>query len=541
MAEYGREIALYNDDYGVDDCPSVDLWYCNLFVDANDLFVKTQCDDLLTLHDETMSYVEDPGFVRGSLGSFYLSSNSALIDKGSNFAGSLGMVSHTTRTDGRLDAGLVDIGYHYKVTQPCRFCDLTSTSFDGKVNFIDFALMAQHWGSDYGTNYGDGTERRDNGDISLDGFVDLFDMALLSDCWLAEDNQAPTPNPAQWYARPHRTSSTTVSMSAVTAIDVWGSNVEYYFDCLSGSGHDSGWQSGSGYSDSGLSGSQNYNYRVRVRDEWGNVGQWSETATVYDTGCAAPTGAGWLDVNDVNEFGVSVVAGYLDQDENEDGVEYYFAIYEANNMAVEINDSNWIDVGIRVQPTFTFMNLRPDTKYVVRYKARSQCGNLPATDWLDYREVRTEESDDVTPPDPDPMIWSEEIDANGWDGRPHLVQVLANSMGNNYVIEMTATADVTDDSEGLIYYQFRVFDSDGELIDDATSEWTLTTMYRWGYDEDRNAASFANQLRGYRCQVRARDESWNMTDWSEINETTYVGIVLPLDQFPDDLTEDTAN
>jgi hypothetical protein len=63
---------------------------------------------------------DDPLFVKGPLGDYYLSCraagqavDSACIDAGSATAESLGLDKFTTRTDGVPDAGAVDMGYHY--------------------------------------------------------------------------------------------------------------------------------------------------------------------------------------------------------------------------------------------------------------------------------------------------------------------------------------------------------------------------------------------------------------------------------------------
>jgi len=63
---------------------------------------------------------DDPLFVSGPLGDYYLScraagqaADSPCIDRGSGTAESLGLDKLTTRTDGVPDLGVVDMGYHY--------------------------------------------------------------------------------------------------------------------------------------------------------------------------------------------------------------------------------------------------------------------------------------------------------------------------------------------------------------------------------------------------------------------------------------------
>ena len=78
------------------------------------------------------------------------------------------------------------------------------------------------------------------------------------------DTEAPTPNPMMWAIPPHPTSSTSVSMTAATALDRGG--VEYYFACTPGGGHNSGWQESATYEDTGLEPDTVYTYIVTARD-----------------------------------------------------------------------------------------------------------------------------------------------------------------------------------------------------------------------------------------------------------------------------------
>ena len=66
----------------------------------------------------------DPLFVAGPLGDSYLSqaaagqsATSPCVDAGSGLAADLGMSNRTTRTDGSVDSGKVDMGYHYPASE----------------------------------------------------------------------------------------------------------------------------------------------------------------------------------------------------------------------------------------------------------------------------------------------------------------------------------------------------------------------------------------------------------------------------------------
>ena len=92
------------------------------------------------------------------------------------------------------------------------------------------------------------------------------------------DTTPPTPNPSTWATNPHATGQTSIAMKATTATDPSG-GVQYYFEETTGhsGGSNSGWQSSSSYTDSGLSPGTTYKYRVRTRDALGNTGSWSTT------------------------------------------------------------------------------------------------------------------------------------------------------------------------------------------------------------------------------------------------------------------------
>ena len=82
---------------------------------------------------------DDPLFVTGPLGAYYLScmaaeqaADSPCIDRGSGTAESLGLDNFTTRTDHVPDSRIVDMGYHYPLTpgqNPYTGCSLNSSEF----------------------------------------------------------------------------------------------------------------------------------------------------------------------------------------------------------------------------------------------------------------------------------------------------------------------------------------------------------------------------------------------------------------------------
>jgi hypothetical protein len=91
------------------------LWN-NISFNKNALFSLILKENL----NDQFNVTIDPIFVSGPWGDYYLSQKAAGQDKdspclnaGSDLAANLGLAQMTTRTDGVLDTGKVDIGYHY--------------------------------------------------------------------------------------------------------------------------------------------------------------------------------------------------------------------------------------------------------------------------------------------------------------------------------------------------------------------------------------------------------------------------------------------
>lgn len=59
--------------------------------------------------------LDDPIFVLGPLGEYYLDPSSPCVDAGSRNAEQAGLSDMTTQADGTPDAGIVDMGYHYPI------------------------------------------------------------------------------------------------------------------------------------------------------------------------------------------------------------------------------------------------------------------------------------------------------------------------------------------------------------------------------------------------------------------------------------------
>ena len=120
---------------------------------------------------------------------------------------------------------------------------------------------------------------------------------VVGDC-LTADTIVPVPNPLTWSVLPYATGVTSISMTATTALDASG--VEYYFANLTDPAHDSGWQAGSVYNDTGLAAATGYSYTITARDLSDNQNQGgASTAESATTNAALDTDSdGVLDDSD---------------------------------------------------------------------------------------------------------------------------------------------------------------------------------------------------------------------------------------------------
>lgn len=145
------------------------------------------------------------------------------------------------------------------------------------------------------------------------------------------DTDPPTPDPMTWATVPYATGSDSISMTATTATDASG--VEYYFECLTVGGHDSGWQDITTYEDTGLTTGVSYTYHVKARDKSPNQNEtaWSssESATPIGTAPAAPSNLNW------KGWKYSMDLTWTDNATDEDGFRIYRGTTSSNLVLID--------------------------------------------------------------------------------------------------------------------------------------------------------------------------------------------------------------
>jgi len=157
-----EDIAIYESDLNSDANVTYCLFYNNPDGDCYDFYIGAAYD-FNSVVDPNGNFNQDPMFVRGRLGNYYLSqfeagqildsngrvvdpsvnpedATSPAVDAGSADANSLGMHLYSTRTDnyvdpnGNKDLGRVDIGYHYDDPLPVGQFYLYTYAINGSIS-----------------------------------------------------------------------------------------------------------------------------------------------------------------------------------------------------------------------------------------------------------------------------------------------------------------------------------------------------------------------------------------------------------------------
>ncbi len=148
---------------------------------------------------------------------------------------------------------------------------------DLDVDFYDFAIFAEHWMKSGCVE----TSPCGIAELTGDANITTGDLKVLTENWLkGADLTAPEPNTMTWQIEPTTTSTKSIYMAATIASDLQN-GIQYYFQCTSGNGPDSGWQYGNVFEPNSLASGTRYTYRVKARDTSGNLNEtnWSGPVT----------------------------------------------------------------------------------------------------------------------------------------------------------------------------------------------------------------------------------------------------------------------
>jgi len=148
---------------------------------------------------------------------------------------------------------------------------------DLDVDFNDFAIFSEHWMKSGCIEISPCGIAELTGDAN----ITIDDLKVLTENWLkGADFTPPEPNVMTWQIEPTTTSTKSIYMAATIASDSQN-GVQYYFQCTSGNGPDSGWQYSNIFEPNNLASGTKYTYRVKARDTSGHLNQtaWSGTVT----------------------------------------------------------------------------------------------------------------------------------------------------------------------------------------------------------------------------------------------------------------------
>jgi hypothetical protein len=182
--------------------------------------------------------------------------------------------------------------------------------------------------------------------------------------WIYPGNTtSPTPNPMTWATPPYAAGGTSISMVAATATESINPPVSYYFNFVGSptggtGGLDSGWQSSTTYTNSGLQTNHQYGYRVKAKNAVGNETGYSTPTQYVYTFIENPSGIsfGTLTSSSIQVQSINTPSGLT---RGSSGLMIENTT-NGNNSGWKQNNSFW-----------TSSSLSPNTSYSFRGKARN--------------------------------------------------------------------------------------------------------------------------------------------------------------------------
>ena len=365
------------------------------------------------------------------------------------------------------DPCLISPGYGETVGDPCLLYTLSPYKLMPSSPLINKGLNVNSlFGIDPGTQdfYGTAIPVDSNYDVGVHEYVAG-----------PPDTTAPTPNPPTWENVPYATSNTTVIMKATRAID--DSGVQYYFDETSGNsgGSDSGWQNGSPYEDTGLTGGTTYTYRIKVRDKSSNHNETSWSATKSVTTPTGPpitlfsdgfesggfTQGGWTTQGDVSVsnktaysgiYGAKFIKGsWIEKSVSMVGytavhVKFARKTVTAIMAARWWDGSQWHELETTRDSSWAVKDIAcgPGADNNANFKIRFTNGSEhPSQQYSCVDDVEvyaySAGAPDTTPPNPNPMTWATVPYATGSTSIAMVATTATDPSGVEYFFDCTTT------------------------------------------------------------------------------------------------------
>ncbi len=278
-------------------------------------------------------------------------------------------------------------------------------------------------------------------------------------CLVVTRDMPPTPDPMTWSSNPSADDSYSISMTATTATDD-NDSVQYYFDEITGNpgGTDSGWQSSTSYTDTGLSEDTLYRYKVKARDT-GTYSQETEysinksVTTPVDNTAPTPDPMTWsTQPYAVSDTEISMTASTATDDSG--SVQYYFECTAGGG-----NDSGW-----QSSTNYNDTGLTASTQYTYKVKARDTSSNNNETSYSSTASATTMDEPDTTPPSAPTGLGATAGDGQvslDWDDNTEqdfdsysVYRSTTSGSGYSSIATDVATSDYTDSSasNGTTYY-----------------------------------------------------------------------------------------
>ncbi|MGA9575488.1 MAG: fibronectin type III domain-containing protein, partial [Lysobacterales bacterium] len=180
------------------------------------------------------------------------------------------------------------------------------------------------------------------------------------------DEIAPTPNPMSWSSVPVAISGSAIGMTATNVVDD-RSAVEYTFLCVAGdaqcSNANSGWQSSSSYTATGLTSGTTYSFQTLARDQAGNETGKSPIASATTTApLPPPLAPSGFSAEGISETAISL--GWTDNAGNENS-------YRIERVPGPAGQSSFTTIANLASNAIAFMDtgLTADTTYTYRVAA----------------------------------------------------------------------------------------------------------------------------------------------------------------------------